>query len=87
MPFTDDDPKIPLPKPPFTDDDLKRLKEVNKMFDRDFLDFMLVSGKLPALLARLEAAEKALEVSLATSKGNSLEAVELWNAWRKACGK
>jgi hypothetical protein len=74
----------------FTDSDLKRLKKQIKMFDDGWncqecglnqtIDFK-------ALLARLEAAEKALEVSVATSKGNSLEAVELWNEWRKAAGK
>lgn len=63
----------------FSDDDLKRLKE----------------GKLPiqagqkfaALLARLEAAEKAL--NRAERHHNAFHCVfdEHYKAWRKACGR
>jgi hypothetical protein len=73
----------------FTDDDLTRLKEPGER-----IDFEWLFGKIPALIARVEAAEKLIRtfdcaykfVNTDISKCGEMhdEALE---AWRKAAGK
>lgn len=66
----------------FTDEDLKRLKEIVSKtgYERvTFFDF-----DLKALLARLEAAEIIMETIVKLSGSDNLSA---YQAWRKTCGK
>lgn len=69
----------------FDDNDLKRLKEDYKDSDEIFLSLRFGKPErkisLNALLARLEAAEKALKAS------EYQEANPYFDAWRKAAGK
>lgn len=65
----------------FTDDDLKRLKEFG---ENEFLvesEYQEIHQLLPALLTRLEAAEKFLEGY------SDLKDDQTYEAWRKAAGK
>lgn len=59
----------------FTDDDLKRLKEI-----AEFSSDLHFKHTIPALLARLEAADK---VCMETDNWDS----EAHIAWRKSAGK
>lgn len=70
----------------FSDDDLKRLKE--KILDGDFTS--QETSDLEALLARLEAAEKALltaHVNCYPPKGEHCKGCDAYSLWRKAAGK
>lgn len=67
----------------FSDDDLKRLKE--KILDGDFTS--QETSDLEALLARLEAAEKALELHYEHSGFPELEDEVAYQTWKKAAGK
>jgi hypothetical protein len=76
----------------FTDDDLKRLKDYIRDDEaQSGIRFAIPInvGKCKALLARLEAAEKALEgyISLEYERVNYDEVVQWTKAWRKAAGK
>lgn len=62
---------------PFTDEDLKRLKESENAIQR--------SLGIPALLARLNAAEKV--ANRHTPAGYDEEDMADWNAWLKSCGE
>jgi hypothetical protein len=72
----------------FTDDDLKRLKEMCDSMDGKFESWNFVEkdgASIKALLARLEAAEKVCYyVENATDDELIPDAIE---AWRKAAGK
>jgi hypothetical protein len=76
----------------FTDDDLKRLKvELQELRDLE-TGVMFPINDVEALLARLEAAEKALAVfhdnlGLQDSYINYEKCENLFESWRKACGK
>lgn len=63
----------------FTDDDLKRLKD-----EKDFLIYH--RWIVPALLARLEAAEKYIEIVAGEEPLGAFD-TEAYEAWRKAAGK
>jgi hypothetical protein len=63
----------------FTDDDLKRLKEQTKE------DRYLDSIGLPALLARLEAAEETIESHRREGKLDVTDYA--YRKWRKAAGR
>ncbi len=76
---------------PFTDDDLKRLKERpwcshEKHAPRDCgVLASILESDLPALFARLEAAERCAELLGLVIDGSQLDRVT--RAWRKAAGK
>lgn len=70
----------------FTDEDLKRLKDdLAKMPNIDVCNYFEADLEILALIARLEAAEKALESSEKSETGR-INAAD-WNEWRKAAGK
>lgn len=81
----------------FTDDDLKRLKEVAMRTNHDSDETVTCYGELRALIARLEAAEKANAMLLLVcqddrqsyeySEGVLSQAEDAMEAWRKAAGK
>jgi len=72
---------------PFSDDDLKRLKDE---FNRGLVflerDGVRIDDVLEALLARLEAAEKAIEPRCSMYCGNC-ECAEDYKAWLKSKGE
>ena len=71
---------------PFTDDDLKRLKEEAEIHKRIVITTQSGKGlRLEALLARLEAAEECVKLMLQDIP-LPLEEKAL-KAWRKACGE
>ncbi len=67
---------------PLTDDDLKRLKELSKNRALSGLE-----KDINALLARLEAAEAALEIYEDHFMGYDDDAMAAVKDWRKAAGK
>jgi hypothetical protein len=79
----------------FTDEDLKRLKEImhhkKMLINNPELDTVHIEGFIEALLARLEAAEKVCQFHL----GNAGEAFGRMNrldhpllkAWLERCGR
>ncbi len=88
--FTDDD-KCSCPMKcqlhqPFTDSDLKRLKE--KRDDPSVMNTLTRTTKLDALLFRLEAAEYAIRwFDKITTEMPDTEPFKDYAAWRKAAGK
>lgn len=76
---------------PFTDDDLKRLKEFFQYKGVDLAPRLPFDGspfeKTKALLARLEAAEAVINECSMDYKGDSIEKLSEYQAWRKAAGK
>ncbi len=73
---------------PFTDEDLRRLKDYAEWTDSDdpTAHRMTIEDKdICALLARLEAAEAV--IAEADDHGFSDKAVELETVWRKAASK
>jgi len=72
----------------FTDDDLKRLKEMTPKNDRVRIEFITLGGwykfDLAALLARLEAAEAYIS---SMPEDVTDENCRLHKEWRKAAGK
>jgi hypothetical protein len=77
MPLNEDNGLKSLPSPmPFTDDELKRLKECIDMTPAD--PGMFVKN-IEALIARLEAAERCARACNCLSSAR--------DAWRKAAGK
>lgn len=71
---------------PFTDEDLKRLKE---RVDKGNPKMIVHWQDLEALIARLEAAENIVENPCYCYEDttDSCKCVELNTAWRKAAGK
>lgn len=82
---------------PFTDEDLKRLKEEDRLAktNGEVMDFgyRLVIDDLQDLIARLEAAEKvaAFGISLHTERGfcipEKCEGIRDIEAWKQSCGE
>ena len=66
---------------PFTDDDLKRLKEIAEFSSEPHFKHII-----PALLARLEAAEFCAR-RLAVNPAKDFVDRQTLEAWRKAAGK
>ena len=74
----------------FTDDDLKQLKDSLHKQDDGCSEYCIPPcSELEALIARLEACERALKgfVDLEADKMNYDTVVSLLNEWRKAAGK
>ncbi len=73
---------------PFTDDNLKRLKEHSHceviVSEEAGFRSVLNDDEFKALLARLEAGELALSSLISLSGGLSTREITVW---RKACGK
>lgn len=65
----------------FTDDDLKQLKDAIERGESADMCAM------PALLSRLEAAEKVCYVLTNTGSINAASAWDLLGVWRKVAGK
>ncbi len=87
-----------MPEYTCTNDDLKRLKELSEHWKNlGSVTFMVRHEKVNALLARLEAAEKALSwsASMTTDQlevridavGKMKQFILDLEAWRRACGK
>jgi hypothetical protein len=73
---------------PFTDDDLKRLLQQSIANGASGYNMEINSREVIALLARLEAAEKALELWEDEKQISSAKMIDVaMEAWRKACGK
>jgi hypothetical protein len=77
----------------FTDDDLKRLKDLLR--DKgDLSTFFDTYEDMEALLVRLEAAEEVISHAISQRKVHTPETcydgnpvpIEIVEAWRKACG-
>jgi hypothetical protein len=74
----------------FTDEDLKRLKEIAEIDQRPskVSETTLDNEFLRALVARLEAAEKAARwFNVITVEDQKSEPYQDYLAWRKAAGK
>jgi len=69
----------------FTDDDLKRLKEISAISPGDW-NTTEAFGLLPALLARLEAAERVCGYVYGFPDYRDLTERQLLFEWRKAAG-
>ena len=76
---------------PFTDENLKRLKEFRLQGYHTFTAFEQneIVDLVDALLARLEAAERVIHghMDLEKEKINYDQFVTLLSVWRKACGR
>ena len=72
---------------PFTDDHLKRLKAQKKLYGIKTTTAWIKPEELEALLARLEAAEEAMDEFKAHKKFDCMECCLADEAWRKAAGK
>lgn len=79
----------------FSDDDLKRLKELVRASNGIYIDDRNVTDEIKALLSRLEATEKALEAMIELDDEHypnepilpSSEVGLILQAWRKTKGE
>ena len=72
--------------PPFTDDDLKRLKEgIKAAIPMKPIGMYIV--EMEALLTRLEAAERVCNTLLLVRDAASEEIQKHYRVWRRAAGK
>lgn len=67
----------------FTDEDLQQLK---KLYESESNDASELWSIIPALLARLEAAERAMRAAYSAPFA-MIQGRELYEEWRKSAGK